>query len=271
MSDDDKTIRTQIERWAQAVHRGDMDAVLADRSADIVMFDVPPPHDGVRGIDAYRATWPPFFEWQAAGACFDVVAVEVTAGADTAFAHALLRCGMPDELAAHPGNRLRITFGLRKEGERWLVTHEHHSFPDAGLPDAADADAVRALHRRWYAATAARDLDGIMDGIADDVVSYEHEVPLVHRGAAAVREVCRSGLEASTDAVTWDVPDLEVLVDGDLAVGWGLNRVVADGREWWSRGTRVFRRRGGRWEMAHQHVSYPYDPVTGAAATGLQP
>lgn len=271
MSDDDKTIRTQIERWAQAVHRGDMDAVLADRSADIVMFDVPPPHDGVRGIDAYRATWPPFFEWQAAGACFDVVAVEVTAGADTAFAHALLRCGMPDELAAHPGNRLRITFGLRKEGERWLVTHEHHSFPDAGVPDAADADAVRALHRRWYAATAARDLDGIMDGIADDVVSYEHEVPLVHRGAAAVREVCRSGLEASTDAVTWDVPDLEVLVDGDLAVGWGLNRVVADGREWWSRGTRVFRRRGGRWEMAHQHVSYPYDPVTGAAATGLQP
>jgi hypothetical protein len=31
------------------------------------MFDVPLPDDGVRGIEAYRATWPPFFEWQAGG------------------------------------------------------------------------------------------------------------------------------------------------------------------------------------------------------------
>ena len=36
--------------------------VLADLAADIVMFDVLPPEDGVRGMDAYRATWPPFFQ-----------------------------------------------------------------------------------------------------------------------------------------------------------------------------------------------------------------
>ena len=47
-------IRALIERWATAVHAGDLDAVLADHADDIVMFDVPPPHDGVRGIDAYR-------------------------------------------------------------------------------------------------------------------------------------------------------------------------------------------------------------------------
>ena len=44
------------------------------------MFDVPPPHDGVRGIDAYRATWPPFFDWQRQGALFELVELEVTAG-----------------------------------------------------------------------------------------------------------------------------------------------------------------------------------------------
>jgi uncharacterized protein (TIGR02246 family) len=268
MTEDEKTIRTGIERWAEAVHRGDMDAVLADRSADVVMFDVPPPHDGVRGIDAYRETWPPFFAWQASGAVFEVVSVEVTAGADVAFAHALLRCGRPDELAREPDVRLRVTFGLRKEDGRWLVAHEHHSFPDNGL---ADAGAVRALHERWFAATAAKDLDTIMDGIADDVVSYEHEAPLAYTGADAVREVCRGGLEASTGTVTWDVPELEVVVVGDLAVGWGLNRMTADGAEGWSRGTRVFRRRGGRWEMVHQHVSYPVDPETGAARTDLRP
>ena len=131
MQADDQQIRTLIEQWAAAVHRGDLDAVVADHADDIVMFDVPPPHDGVRGIDAYRETWPPFFEWQARGASFEIVSLDVTAGDDVAYAHALLRCGMPHELADDPANRLRLTLGLRKEEGRWVVAHEHHSFPDA--------------------------------------------------------------------------------------------------------------------------------------------
>jgi ketosteroid isomerase-like protein len=90
----------------------------------------PPPDDGVRGIEAYRETWPPFFEWQRRGATFEIVSLEVTAGADVAFAHALLRCGTDEELRKDPDNRLRLTIGLRKEGGRWVVAHEHHSFPD---------------------------------------------------------------------------------------------------------------------------------------------
>jgi uncharacterized protein (TIGR02246 family) len=129
MTDDERQIRTLIERWAEAVHAGDMDRVLADHADDIVMFDVPPPYDGVRGIDAYRETWPPFFEWQARGASFEIVALDVTAGADVAYAEALLRCGTERELAANPENRLRLTLGLRKEDGRWVVAHEHHSFP----------------------------------------------------------------------------------------------------------------------------------------------
>jgi uncharacterized protein (TIGR02246 family) len=129
---DEDQIRTLIEQWAAAVHRGDLDGVLADHADDIVMFDVPPPDDGVRGIDAYRETWPPFFEWQARGAAFEIVSLEVTAGGDVAYAHALLRCGMPHELAERPERRLRLTLGLRKEAGRWIVAHEHHSYPLIG-------------------------------------------------------------------------------------------------------------------------------------------
>ncbi len=129
MPDDEAEIRQLIERWATAVHGGDLDTVLADHADDIVMFDVPPPHDGVRGIDAYRETWPPFFEWQRQGASFEITELTVTAGSDVAFAHALLRCGTPDEFAKEPDRRLRLTVGLRKQGGRWIVTHEHHSFP----------------------------------------------------------------------------------------------------------------------------------------------
>ncbi len=126
--DDEQEIRRFVERWAAAVHAGDLDTVLADHSDDIVMFDVPPPYQGVRGIDAYRDTWPPFFEWQRR-ASFEIESLDVTAGDDVAFVHALLRCGTPEELAENPDNRLRLTLGLTKEGGRWVVRHEHHSFP----------------------------------------------------------------------------------------------------------------------------------------------
>jgi len=128
MTDAD-AIRQLIMRWADAVHVGDIDTVLAEHDPDIVMFDVPPPYDGIRGIEAYRQSWPPFFEWQRQGAVFDIVELDVTAGDDVAFAHALVRCGKPEDFEKNPDNRLRMTIGLRKHDGKWVVTHEHHSFP----------------------------------------------------------------------------------------------------------------------------------------------
>jgi ketosteroid isomerase-like protein len=93
------------------------------------MFDVPPPDDGIRGREAHRDTWPPFFEWQRQGAVFDIVELEVVAGREVAYAHALLRCGTAEEFAREPDRRLRLTLGLRKQDGRWVVAHEHHSFP----------------------------------------------------------------------------------------------------------------------------------------------
>ena len=127
--DDESEIRGLIEEWARAVHSGDLDIVLDRHAADIVMFDVPPPNEGVRGIDAYREAWPGFFEWQRQGAVFDIESLDVTAGTDVAFAHALLRCGTDAEFAEEPERRLRLTVGLRKDDGQWVVAHEHHSFP----------------------------------------------------------------------------------------------------------------------------------------------
>ncbi|MEW9548887.1 SgcJ/EcaC family oxidoreductase [Nonomuraea sp. NPDC050783] len=274
-TDEEREIRALVERWAAAVHAGDLDAVTADHAGDIVMYDVPPPYEGVRGLDAYRAAWPGFFAWQAGGASFEIESLDVTAGHDVAYAHALLRCGTPGELAAEPGRLLRLTLGLRKEGGRWVVAHEHHSFPLAD--PAAGEEAVRRVHRRWSAGTAAKDLDALMAAIADDVVSYEHEAPLEHVGVDAVREVCERGLAAAGDLdVALDVPDLRILVREDLAVAWGLNRVRVTGEggpgaESWSRGTRVFERRDGEWLMVHQHLSFPLDRETGRPRTDLTP
>jgi uncharacterized protein (TIGR02246 family) len=273
MANHEAEIRALIERWVGAVHTGDLTGVLTDHSKDIVMYDVPPPYGGVRGIDAYRDTWPPFFEWQAQGAVFELTSLDITAGDTVAYAVALLRCGTPEELARKPALRLRLTLGLRRENDRWVVAHEHHSFPDDRSQEDAD---VQALHQRWSAATAGKDLDGLMADIAADVVSYEHIDLLQHVGVHEVREVCKRGLESSAGTVTWEVPDLKVVVRDDIAVAWGLNRMTAEqpdgtSTEAWSRGTRVFQQQDGRWMMIHQHVSFPYDPQTGRALTDLRP
>jgi uncharacterized protein (TIGR02246 family) len=130
VSDDDE-IRDLIIGWIAAVRSSDLEGALARHDPDIVMFDVPPPFRGVRGIDEYRESWGPFFEWLNQGAVFELVDLDVVAGADVAFAYALLRCGMPADFDSEPDNRLRVTVGLCKRDGHWVVTHEHHSFPMA--------------------------------------------------------------------------------------------------------------------------------------------
>jgi ketosteroid isomerase-like protein len=132
---DEQQIRALIEAWAVAAHSGDLATVLADHASEIVMFDVPPPYEGVRGIDAYRISWLPFFGWQASGAVFEIQSLNVVVGADVAFAYGLLRCGTPDDFARNPQQRLRLTIGLRKTDDRWIVLHEHHSFTDTTAAD----------------------------------------------------------------------------------------------------------------------------------------
>jgi uncharacterized protein (TIGR02246 family) len=277
MTDDEKQIRDLIERWTEAVRTGDLAGVVADHATDVVMYDVPPPYQGIRGIDAYRRAWPEFFEWQASGATFELASLDVTAGDTVAYAHALLRCGTPEELARKPEFLLRLTLGLRKEQGRWVVAHEHHSFPDdTGREREASEREVRTLHERWFEATAAKDLDELMRPIAEAVVSYEHEQPLEYVGRDRVRAICAKGLRAGAGTVTWTVPDLRVTVRDDLAVAWGLNRMTAEQEgggvaETWSRGTRVFQRTDRGWELVHQHVSFPFDPDTGEARTDLAP
>lgn len=121
-------IRELIENWARSVRNLDIEGAVTGHAQDVLMFDVPPPVS-IRGLDAYRHTWPPFFDWLKTGGTFELAWLDVVAGDEVAYATALLRCGRTDELAADPEPRLRLTVGLRREAGRWIIAHEHHSFP----------------------------------------------------------------------------------------------------------------------------------------------
>jgi uncharacterized protein (TIGR02246 family) len=117
---DEAQIRALVDNWAKAVRAKDMDGALAHHTADIVMFDVPVPLQS-RGMEEYRKTWELFFASSPGGpGSFDLTELKITAGESVAFGHAILNIF---------DSKGRLTIGLRKKKGRWLIAHEHHSYP----------------------------------------------------------------------------------------------------------------------------------------------
>jgi uncharacterized protein (TIGR02246 family) len=113
-------IRMLIGKWARAARAKDMAGVLANHTDDIVMFDVPMPLQS-RGMKQYQKTWKLFFDHSPGGSgSFDVTELRIVASESVAYCHALVKVS---------GAKVRVTIGLRKEPGRWLIAHEHHSYP----------------------------------------------------------------------------------------------------------------------------------------------
>ena len=125
---DEALISGLVENWARAVRSENMSGILANHSQDMLMFDVPPPIQS-KGIEAYKQTWDLFFSWAQDSGVFDIREMDITAGNDVAFVTALMRCAGTESNGDKTELDFRLTVGLRKIGDQWIVTHEHHSIP----------------------------------------------------------------------------------------------------------------------------------------------
>jgi len=120
-------IRQIIESWASAVRNKDIDAILANHSEDIVMYDVPKPFQSI-GIDAYRKTWDTFFTYTKPGV-FDIQELQVVADENVAFCFATMKCADKSGTTDYIDLDFRLTTGLKKIKGQWTIVHEHHSIP----------------------------------------------------------------------------------------------------------------------------------------------
>lgn len=119
------------DTWLAGVRSQDLDTVLSCYTDDILAFDAVL---ALRfsGREAYRRHWQACMEYCPVGAgkepVFELRDLRVESGGGIAFAHALIRCGHKE------GDRIdaswmRMSSGLRRQGEEWRIAHEHFSAP----------------------------------------------------------------------------------------------------------------------------------------------
>lgn len=120
-------IRQLVGDWAAAVRNKDYDAILANHSKDIVMYDVPEPFQSI-GIDAYRKTWDTFYSGTSRGT-FDIQTLQIVADEKVAFCFATMKCLNRESNGAYEPLDFRLTIGLKKINDQWTIVHEHHSVP----------------------------------------------------------------------------------------------------------------------------------------------
>ena len=137
---------------------------------------------------------------------------------------------------------------------------------------------VLSVIRAQEEATAKGDARATIDAMDADVVLFDLPPPLAYRGEQA-RDIegINAWLATWRNGVTVHLADPQVMIDGDLAVAFGLSRMTGmktDGTkvDSWSRRTIVLRRIAGSWKIVHEHASFPMAmDGSGRAVTDLLP
>ena len=139
---------------------------------------------------------------------------------------------------------------------------------------------TEALIRRrvdgWAKAIRAKDIDGVMSLYASDIASFDIVGPLRYAGADAKRRAWQEAFDAYSGPIGYEVRDLNVVADGDLAYASSVNHVrgrLASGRAGgvWLRWTACLRRIDGIWRVVHDHASVPADLEHGRAVLDAVP
>ncbi len=142
--------------------------------------------------------------------------------------------------------------------------------------EAVAEAVVRQRVQDLARAIGAKDIDEVLSFYAPDVVSFDVGPPLRYSGADRKRRAWQEFFAAYPAPVTYDVSELAVAADNDLAFVHSLNHVrgtLASGHliDLWVRWTACFRRIRGVWLVVHDHVSVPADLQHGQALLNLTP
>ena len=124
---DEAVIGALVESWVKGCTKN-INGILAIDSPEILRFDLLGPIRST-GIEEYKRTWDVCFSWSQEAGAFNVTEMNIDADNDVPFVAALVRRAGTAWSKEREELRFRLTIGLHKIGDQWIVTHEYHSIP----------------------------------------------------------------------------------------------------------------------------------------------
>lgn len=141
----------------------------------------------------------------------------------------------------------------------------------------ATADAeIRQFLESWAQAARAKDIGAIMSHYLPEVRAFDAIGQLQFKGAEAYGAHWETCLTMCEGPMIIEIHELDITLRDDAAFCHYLSRCGGtgpDGKEQtgWMRATVCLRKTNGRWGIAHEHFSAPFDPASGKAIFDLEP
>jgi uncharacterized protein (TIGR02246 family) len=150
------------------------------------------------------------------------------------------------------------------------------AFAQGEKEEAVAEGLIRQRVEDWAKAVSAKDIDRVLSLYAPNIVSFDLDPPLRYAGADNKRRAWQQFFAIHSGPTAYEVRELNVTTNGDLAFVRSLNHVkgtLASGRtsDMWVRWTACFQRIDGVWLVVHDHVSVPADIEHGKAVLNLTP
>lgn len=136
--------------------------------------------------------------------------------------------------------------------------------------NAQDRATIKKMIENWSRAIEARDVPRIVEAYTDDTVLFDAIPPFRTVGRDAIAALWSQCLPYFPDKFKSEHKDLAVEVDGDVAFVHALHHFVPEEvghpcGSTWMRVTACYKRIDGAWTVAHEHVSVPFNPMSGRA------
>ena len=136
--------------------------------------------------------------------------------------------------------------------------------------------AVRAHLEKWLDASRAMDIDGLRACYVLNLVSYDCHSAFQFRSLDAYCNHLAMCFSHVAGPVTLDMHELSIVADDNVAFCHATLRcgcTSTSGTEHWSwlRSTVCMKKMDGRWLVAHDHCSAPFDPMTNQAMLDAAP
>lgn len=141
MASTESEVRALLDHQSEAMRTKDIDRLMSLYSPAIVYFDVVPPLQ-FAGSAALRSRFLQWFDGWQGPFDMEIRDLQILASGDLAIAHRFSRAVGTLKNGRDVGSWVRATSCCQKTNQRWLITHEHVSWPVDPKSGSAAMDLV---------------------------------------------------------------------------------------------------------------------------------